>query len=278
MLLGIIGALIAAIGWGSYFVPLKKLGKEVDIYVFQFIMCSGILLSSLVFSLFFGYEIIYPAIISGFVWAIGNILSAFAVKRAGLAIAPPIWMGTGIFVSFFLGVVILLENVEMLSAISGVLLLVLGIYILSLIYGKGKADLNGIILALLSGLIFGSYLLPLNFFNLKAESYLFSMSLGIFLCSTILLLFSKRRIQKELAFPGIVSGVIWNIANIGSLFAVNILGLAIGFPLTQLALFVSIVWGIVYFKEFREKRKKVMVLISAIILFSGALLLGLSKI
>ncbi len=29
MLSGILGAVIAAIGWGSYFVPLKKMGRTL---------------------------------------------------------------------------------------------------------------------------------------------------------------------------------------------------------------------------------------------------------
>ncbi len=218
-------------------------------------MCTGIFLSSLLFSAFFGYRIILPAILSGAVWALGNVLSALAVRYAGLSGAPPVWMGTGIFASFILGIAVLKESVNPLFSVPGVLLLFVGICTLSLVHGKSRTSFKGMALALVSSVLFGVYLLPLNLFNLRPESYLFSMSLGIFLLSLLLFSLSRRSLQRDLTAPGLLSGAVWNIANMGSLFAVNTLGLAVGFPLTQLALFVSIIWGVAYFKEFRERKK-----------------------
>ncbi len=154
----------------------------------------------------------------------------------------------------------------------------IGFFALSGVYGKGKSDFKGVILSVLAGIIFGSYLLPLGIFSLDPQDYFFPMSLGIMASSVLIFILSRRRLERKIFSTGMLSGIVWNIANFSSLFAVSFLGLAVGFPLTQLALFASVLWGLFYFKEFREKSKIRRIIIAGVIIFLGAVILSFAKV
>jgi glucose uptake protein GlcU len=102
------------------------------------------------------------------------------------------------------------------------------------------------------------------------------MSIGIFLSSFAIGLAVNASLVPN---PfGLFSGLIWGIANFAGLNAVALLGLAVGFPLTQLALLVSVAWGLLYFKEIKGKDKILKIVVGAIVLIAGAFLLAFSKI
>ena len=73
--LGIVAALGAALAWGSYAVPFKKSGST-NLIQFQALMGVGILVSGLLASQVLGYSLNFNiyGIISGVLWAIGNLL------------------------------------------------------------------------------------------------------------------------------------------------------------------------------------------------------------
>ena len=62
--------------------------------------------------------------------------------------------------------------------------------------------------------------------------------------------------QRELmaaAVPGLSCGGLWAAGNVLSVHATLRLGQAVGFPLTQVCVVVSALWGIVYFRELRDR-------------------------
>ncbi len=132
------------------------------------------------------------------------------------------------------------------------------------------------LLAVLAGMVFGIYLVPLKLSKLSSQEFLLSMTLGIFLSTFMIWLLLGRKVQQDIVLPGILSGIIWNAANFSSFYAILNLGLAIGFPLTQTSLFVSILWGLIYFREIKERSHILKVLIGGAILFLGAFLLIIS--
>ena len=278
MIIGFVATIISMFGWGSYFVPVKKIGKYNSFY-FQFLMCISIFLSSVIISfLYDSFVFSYLGILSGILWSIGNISSALAVKKSGLSKSAPVWMGIGVFISFLWGILFFKESLNYLTiGVIGIILLISGIILISsIINGNKKYNIKGIVLAIIAGLIFGSYLVLLKISALEPIKFLFSMSLGILIGGFIIYFIKRPKIKKKVIIPGLFSGVIWNIANFASLFVVLNLGIAIGFPLTQTALFISILWGVIYFKEIKEKEKINRLIFSAIILFMGAILMGFS--
>ncbi|MBI2075862.1 MAG: hypothetical protein HYT72_01270 [Candidatus Aenigmarchaeota archaeon] len=69
----------------------------------------------------------------------------------------------------------------------------------------------------------------------------------------------------------------WNAASLSSLYAVSFLGFAIGVPLTQLALIISALWGVFYFKEVKG-RLVYKVMLGVILLLAAGFLLSFSKL
>ena len=280
--IGFLGALVAIILWGTYFVPMKKV-KDFDPFYYQLLMCNSIFLSSLVLAILLNAaSISIFGFISGIMWTIGNVLSVFAVKYSGLAKSAPIWMSSVIMTSFFWGVIYFKEALNSISyGLAGILLLIIGIASISSITGGSNKsfDIKGAILAILAGITFGSQLVPFKFSGASPIQYILPMGFGILVGGWIICIFKRPKIEinTKIIVPGSSSGIMWEIANVGSFFAVANMGLAIGQPLTQMALFVSVLWGVLYFKEIRGRSKVFKLGISALLLFLGVILLSFAR-
>lgn len=276
---GFTGALLSIIFWGTYFVPMKKI-KYFDPFYYQFLMCISIFLTGIFLSVLFHAMVIsIYGIISGIIWTIGNTFSIFAVRYSGLAKSSPVWMSTVVLVSFAWGVIYFRENLNLNYSIFGILLMIIGIFLISYItpvsnHFNKSYSIRGMIFAIIAGIIFGSQLVPLKLSKSAAISYIMPMSFGILIGGLMISLLKKPKIAKGMVLSGSLSGIMWEIANIGSFFAVTNLGLAVGQPLTQMALFISVLWGILYFKEIRDKNKIFKLIAASILLFVGSILLS----
>lgn len=279
IIVGYIAAIISMLGWGSQFVPMKKI-KEYNPFFYQLVMCIGILLFGIAVTIFTQeFSISFLAIISGIIWATGSVFAIFAIKNSRLAIAVPVWMSVVIFSSFIWGIFFFREPVQsIILGLSGIIFLIVGIILISRT-GQDKQNSNakGIVFAFIAGLFFGSYIVPYKLSGLPPLSFLFPMSIGVFIGGVIPFFIARPKIDKRIFLPAIISGVLWNIASVSSFFAVGILGIAIGFPLTQMALFVSVLWGLFYFHEIKGRDNLIKVFVSSIILFIGAIFLSFSK-
>ena len=277
--IGLIAALIAAICWGSYFVPMKKV-KQYDPFYFQALMCVAIFISSAAVSLYYNsFSLSYYGIISGAIWAVGNMLSAFAVKEAGLTKAVPIWVAFATTGAFLSGVFFFNESFNsILMSVAGLILIMAGVFVVSSTNEeKIPSNFKGIVLAVISGMIFGVYLIPLKLANVEPTTFLFPMSVGALITGLLIYLLKRSPIDKSIILPGFLSGLVWNVANFASFFVVANLGLALGFPLTQIAIFISVSWGLFYFKEITGKNSVRKLVVGAVVLFIGAIVLALAK-
>jgi len=278
---GYIGILVAIIAWGSYMVPLKK-AQNLSPLWFQFWLSIGIGASSLAFGLWHGFSTFYGwGLFSGLAWTVGAACSFLAVQHEGLSGASTRWMGTGILVSFAIGVFLLHEKVALVLAVPGVFFLLAGLMLVSRA-GDQSPEENPprspfrYWRSVVAGLIFGSYLLPMQWFALEPFSLVLPMGLGIFLGSAILLLWVKPSSSPGWRGISMGCGLAWNCANVGSIIAVREIGYAIGFPLTQLALLISISWGVFVFGESNTPHQRRYLLCAAILFLSGATLLGIA--
>lgn len=279
LITGYLAAIVSMLGWGSYFVPMKRV-KTYDPVYYHAVMCVSIFISSTIITAATGaFLFSWFGFLSGVLWASGNILSVFAVKHSKLAIAAPVWMSVGIFGSFLWGILFFKEPISAIFlAILGLILLVIGIiFIASTAQEKGETSSKGVVFAFIAGLLFGAYLVPFKLSGLTPLSFLFPMSIGALVGGFIPFIIARPKIDKKLLIPGGISGIVWNTANISSFFAVGILGIAIGFPLTQMALFVSVLWGLLYFHEIKGKSNIQKLILSAVLLFAGAIILSFSK-
>lgn len=277
--LGLLAALGAALAWGTYIVPFKR-SPSADLVQFQAVMTVGIFIFALVVSLILGYPLTLNVygIIGGFFWASANSISLKAVSDIGLSRAMPIWVSLVILTSFVWGATVFSELPSGLRmGILGIVLITLGVVLVGSTGNvENKNIRRGILLSLLSGVLFGTQLVPLKLGNLEPASFFFPMSVGIVLFGIGLALFKQIKLKNEAISSSLLAGVIWNIGNLLSIIAVSLIGLAKGFPLTQSAVLIAVLWGLFYFKEITSRKQVTQVLIGAVILLLGVIILGLA--
>lgn len=78
-----------------------------------------------------------------------------------------------------------------------------------------------------------------------------------------------------LFIPGLISGTIWNIGNICSVYANYGISFAVAQPMLQCALLVSGLLGIFVFKEIKGAAYIITFFFFALVLLAGAGLLGI---
>jgi hypothetical protein len=143
------------------------------------------------------------------------------------------------------------------------------------ILAKSKNFLMGLFCCIGLGLFNGSMMVPARFVILyrdrntilifsrfnpdKSIIYIANFGIGVIIVTPILFVvyfLVKRQVPvfhvKKTMYPGLLVGFVWNIGNVCSTLAsMSPLGLTVGFPLTQCALVVGGILGIVVFRELR---------------------------
>lgn len=264
--------------WGTYVVPFKKM--RADASYTQFLMCSGILIIAILVSFLFGFSfnISVFGLVSGFMWAIGNLFSLLAIKEIGISRAFPIWI-SNILVAYAWGVLLFSEitGFGIIIGIVGTLLVFTGSVFITRTKKPKEASLTkGVIFALLTGVLFGTYMVPFKLSGINPGNFYFQISVGIFITSLVIFLL-KRKVPQDMQFKnGLLSGILWGIANLFGLYLIIFFGIAKTGPLTQTCVIVGTLWGLFYFKEFKERGKMFRIIMSTLIILAGALLVGLA--
>jgi len=269
--LGLVFAAFAAASWGTFFVPVRKVGIT-NIWQLQGAISVGVILFAIPVGFFWGFDIQIWGILSGIIWSLANLLALYSVKLIGLSRAPPFIAGFGIMISFTWGILFLDETFHsLILALVAIGLLIVG---LPLVSGAEKNLLvrkKGFLMAAASGLVGGSYIIPMQASH-TLQSGFFSSSLSIFIIGLPLLFLARRFIRKEIV-AGLMTGGLFNLGSLCALIAVGLLGISLAFPLTQTATLLAVSWGILYFKEVAKKQGIVRVVAGAIAILSGAILL-----
>ena len=306
--LALLGCFITMICWGSWSnVQKATQGK----WPFQFLYWDytmGFLLISLLMGFFikneYGFLIsflsadfknILFALFGGIIFNVGNILIVVAIEIAGLAIAFPLVMGIamiwGVFINY-----LLIPNAQSGILFTGVSLVIVAIFLNSLIYKltsrtRKSGVVKGILISVIGGLILGSF----YFFiaksmsgevgGLPAINALILLSIGAFIANLLSnsLLMKKPIIGDVLyyknyfkvnkyhlygLFGGLISGLGTGISFISS----EIVAPAIAYGLAQGSTLVAVLWGIFYWKEFKDVQRVIgFVILLMLILYSSGL-------
>jgi glucose uptake protein len=280
---GFLFVLVSIALWGSYLVPQKTLGN-VSPFLYQGLMAIGIVAANILTFSFLKYDFSFSifGVVSGLAWSVGNIMFVKSIGMSGMSRAPPMSSGMIIILSMIVGIAIFAEPVKSVYMVAAAAaLLVSGIYITakSVASEKGpKNPLRGLMFAAMAGTAFGLYLTPMKFFDVEIGSFLFSMTIGIAVgCAAIFMMY-RPKVRIKAVPNGISSGVMWSFANTAAVLAVSSIGFAISLPLTQIAMLVSIAWGLLYFREIKAKKNMTMIVIGSLILILGAFVLGFAKV
>eukprot|EP01065_Artemidia_motanka_P016159 TRINITY_DN1989_c2_g1_i3.p1 TRINITY_DN1989_c2_g1~~TRINITY_DN1989_c2_g1_i3.p1 ORF type:complete len:467 (+),score=160.91 TRINITY_DN1989_c2_g1_i3:87-1487(+) len=89
--LGFVGVTMAAVGFGSNFIVIKKYDPGDGMF-FQFCMCVAVFMTGLVYHLARGAPPLQPpAMIGGCLWALGNAMCPFIIDAIGMGLGLSVW-------------------------------------------------------------------------------------------------------------------------------------------------------------------------------------------
>lgn len=272
--LGLFFAAFAAISWGTFFVPVRKVGIK-SIWQLQGATSIGVLLFAIPVGYFWGFEIQLGGLVSGLIWTIANLLALYSVRLIGLARTSPLLAGSSIISSFVWGTAFFNETFDsLILALIAIGLLLIG---LQLVVNGEKVSYiqkRGYLVAVASGLIGGTYIIPMQVTQ-TLQSGFFSSSLSIFVIGIPMFLLARKFIKKE-TIAGIISGSLFNLGSFSVLIAVGLIGITIAFPIAQTATLFAVSWGMFYFKEVIRRQGIVRVSIGVLVILGGATLLAIA--
>lgn len=269
--LGLFFAAFAAISWGTFFVPVRKVGIR-NIWQLQGATSIGVLLFAIPVGYFWGFEIQLGGLVSGVIWTIANLLALYSVRLIGLARTSPLLAGSSIISSFVWGTAFFNETFDsLILALIAIGLLLIGLQLV--VNGEKVSYLQkrGYLVAVASGLIGGTYIIPMQVTQ-TLQSGFFSSSLSIFVIGIPMFLLARKFIKKE-TIAGIISGSLFNLGSFSVLIAVGLIGITIAFPIAQTATLFAVSWGMFYFKEVIRRQGIVRVSIGVLVILGGATLL-----
>ncbi|HII35512.1 MAG TPA: hypothetical protein HA319_00165 [Nitrosopumilaceae archaeon] len=272
--LGLFFAAFAAISWGTFFVPVRKVGIK-NIWQLQGATSIGVLLFAIPVGYFWGFEIQLGGLVGGVIWTIANLLALYSVRLIGLARTSPLLAGSSIISSFVWGTAFFNETFDsLILALTAIGLLLVG---LQLVVNGEKGSYiqkRGYFVAIASGLIGGTYIIPMQVTQ-TLQSGFFSSSLSIFVIGIPMFLLARKFIKRE-TIAGIISGSLFNLGSFSVLIAVGLIGITIAFPIAQTATLFAVSWGMFYFKEVIRRQGIVRISIGALVILGGAILLAIA--
>ena len=295
--IAIVFCVITMLGWGSWANTQKLAGKEKwPFELFYWDYAIGVLLFSLIFAATLGsfgsvgaptmanlrtaaFEYMLPALISGAIFNVSNILLVVGIDAAGLSVAFPVGVGLALVIGTVESYIQEPKGNALLLFV-GVGLIVLAMVMSAvaharLPHGGGKSPLRGVVFSVLAGCIMGFFYpqlmravspnfnaQPLRPGMLTPYVALVFFGVGVFvsnfLWNTIFMRAGKVtygqyfRGTGKLHAIGILGGFLWMIALSFNVLASSVAGPAISYALGQGATLVAAIWGLFIWREFRD--------------------------
>ncbi|KAH9551161.1 hypothetical protein CY35_09G000800 [Sphagnum magellanicum] len=154
-------------------------------------------------------------------------------------------------------------------------------------YDKANRFTQGVLCAVLVGLLNGSFMLPLKFANkdVVGVEYLVSFGVGAMVITILVLMVYSTVLVcsgrpcpcfqlRVAAGPALLTGLLWSIGNYCSIYATLYLGMALGWPLVQCQLLVSAFWAVFFYDEVTGHQARSVLLGSSVLVVSGAIMLS----
>jgi len=287
---------ITMLGWGSWANTQKLAGKEKwPFQLFYWDYAIGVFLFSLLFSHTFGafgtagmptrenmhsaaMEFVWPALISGILFNLSNILLVVGIDAAGMSVAFPVGVGLALAVGTLESYI---ERPQGDPALifTGVALIVFAMIMSALAHRRlpqagVRNPLRGVIYSAIAGALMGFFYPQLmrsispNFNTapivpgmLTPYVALVFFGAGVlvsnFVWNTIFMHTGKLtygdyfRGSARLHAIGMLGGAIWMMALSFNVIASGVAGPAISYALGQGATLVAAIWGLFIWREFR---------------------------
>lgn len=308
MMIAWICTVIACLGFGSNYLPVKKCDTK-DGQFFSLMVACGIFLVGFIQWLIFGIYKFEPiAMLGGVIWATGNLFVPFIVQRLGLGVGQLVWGATNMLIGWATGMFGLFGVDK--SAIEhralnyvGVGIAVCALIVFTQMGPDGppadEADPDapltteepaaksaggfgvGFVVALSAGLLFGSNFDPPTVLqqigppdhSTDPMHYVISHFSGVLAFTVIAFVAFKMlspscHIGTDVVLPGLISGVLWGIAQVCWFKANATLSYVVAFPIiVGIPGVIAALWGVALFGENRSRKN--MTLLGVIIVLQA---------
>jgi len=288
---------ITMLGWGSWANTQKLAGKERwPFQLFYWDYAIGVLLFSILFSHTLGSfgsagqpavdnlhaaqnEYVWPALISGALFNLSNILLVVGIDAAGMSVAFPVGVGLALVIGTVQSYVQTPKGNPALL-FGGVACIVIAMLLSAAAHRRlpisgARHPLRGVIYSAIAGCLMGLFYPQLmrsispNFTHdpirpgmLTPYVALFIFGVGVFasnfLWNTIFMRTAQLgfgdyfRGSFKLHAIGVLGGCIWMLALSFNVLASGVAGPAISYALGQGATLVAALWGVAIWREFRD--------------------------
>lgn len=251
---------------------------------------------------------ISSALLGGVIFNVANILFIAAVSIAGISVAFSLGSGLALVIGVFVNYLdVPVGNAYQLF--SGVFLIVVAILLNAYAYkrmadSQTSSSVKGLLIAISSGILMGlffKYVANSMFpnFHIPVEGKLspytatFVFALGVFMSNIFFntLIMFRPFIGAPVAWAdyfngsvknhllGVLGGSIWCIGMCFSIIASEKAGTAISYGLASGAIVVASIWGIYFWKEFKNAPRGTSTLLNIMLLsfFAGLMLIVISR-
>jgi len=288
MTYGVIFALLAAIFWGTYVVPTVKL-KDNPFLIVSIIGTTVFIISLIMYGITspdLTTSVIFFGFIAGILWSLAQIYYLVGLRKTKFGRYTSICSSFQMLLNFFIGIIIFNELItvgliNLIMAFIGIIFLIIGVFLVSYLREKGKRELSkyGLFFAALAAILWSLQFVSFRLADTNPFSIMPPMGLGMMITAWVYTLLKDRKVSMTSSSLKMssLSGVIWATGNFFGFFAINDIGLARGFSITQIANLVAVFWSIIYFKEFKEKKSITMLILSVIVIILGASLIAFAK-
>jgi len=289
--------IVTMLGWGSWANTQKLAGKErwpFELYYWDYAI--GVFLFGFLFAHTLGNTgsagmgtmenmhaaanaYVFPALISGAIFNLSNILLVVGIDAAGMSVAFPVGVGLALVIGTVESYVATPKGNPVLL-FAGVVLIVLAMVMSAIAHGRlphsgARRPVRGLVFSAIAGCIMGSFYPQLMRsispdFNtapivpgmLTPYVALVFFGAGVlasnFVWNTVFMKAGKVtygayfRGSAKLHAIGILGGMIWMLALSFNVIASGVAGPAISYALGQGATLVAALWGLVIWREFRS--------------------------
>ena len=309
---GIFFAIITVCAWGSWLAPSQSIPfKNQQIKTF-YVAAANLCLAFFA-ALFQGFKGLTPGTFwfpfaGGLIWAVSGYYAFLSTNRIGIARAIGIWAPLNIIVSLLWGIflfgeflqtsvpALVLTVLSVMAIIAGITLIIFAGDISGKKSNSGASPsetepekpgskrhylTTGIIGAVIAGILWGSYFIPIRISAISMWVAALPLAAGIFTGSLLLVLFTRESLLLEKPswyFRVCLTGLLWGIGNFSSLKMMELIGTGKGFTIAQLNVALNALFGIFLFKEPQPGSKAAFFTLTGItIALAGSILLGSLK-
>ncbi|XP_056150042.1 transmembrane protein 144-like isoform X2 [Lampris incognitus] len=336
---GFAANVVAVLLYGSNFVPVKRIEMGDGMFFQWVNCAAIVLVSKVGDLLLHSPKFHPFAMLGGVIWATGNIAVVPIVKAIGLGLGVLIWGSSSLLMGWatskfgwfgitaqevskpllnYCGAGLCLlsgmifffvkTDVETHPCLESTPLLIDRVSIQSDLFssefwidviGPKTRRFIGCLLAVVSGLLYGSSFTPILYIKSHSSSrdsmfhgaslydldYVYAQCSGIFLASTVYFLIycaamnNKPRVYSRAILPGFLSGVMWTLATYCWFLANNYLSAVITFPIITAGYgLVAALWGSLVFREVRGFGNCSVFILASCVVLTGSFLTAFSKL